>query len=127
MARREKTSTTGAEKFVSWIYKHVSDYGMSIWRPLVAILLLISVYAGIYYALGGHVLWDLSSFDLFEPNFVKAMTFSWNQAFPFGDISKFKPLNSGFALQILATLQSALSLILLFLTGLAIRRRFQVG
>lgn len=126
-SRAAQLNWRNPELWASKLYKWSSDYGMSIVRPLGFLLLLTGVFALLYYMLGGHFTGDITTFNLCEPNFVEAMTFSWNRTFAFAAIGKMVQPEGQFGLQFLATIQSALSLVLLFLFALAVRRRFQIS
>lgn len=48
-ARQQRSDVGLGEKIVGWIYGVASDFGSSLWRPLVA-LLLVTIFSGYMYA-----------------------------------------------------------------------------
>jgi uncharacterized protein YjbI with pentapeptide repeats len=142
-ARRRRNDVPWWERAASFIYWGISDYGNSIFRPL---LVLLTLYVGsslVYFAMGDHE-------SLFAPgarfdasHLYSAFGFSWNNVFsPFSalDPQRFSggdpwahdlvlSPDSGFdfRVKVVATLQSLLTLTLAFLAGLAGRRRFQIN
>jgi hypothetical protein len=133
IARREQAGVPRGEKLVSHLFGFASDYGMSLWRPavgLVAVLVLFSlVYAGFWIATGGFAWNDM----------LRSLEMAASRIFPFGafdDVSKCwfiglieRGVTTGTLIfaRSLASLQSLIALLLIFLFGLAIRRRFKVG
>jgi hypothetical protein len=143
MARRHQRATPWWERQMSRAYGAVADYGRSIGRPLVWLALLIPVfaaaYAGLLYGWRGETLAGLA------PRVVltECLSHSFQRVLPFGPWALTPiqianspvqsllngPTNALFSLAIrtLGSLQSLLALILAFLAGLAIRRRFQIN
>ncbi|MFN4024983.1 MAG: hypothetical protein ACK4MQ_09120, partial [Hyphomonas sp.] len=136
-ARRKQSGTPWTEKFFSWAYAAISNYGASMGWPFVWLLGVILVFALLYWGaatefrinLGAPVAWCA---------LIDAFNVSLSRIFPFGAfeevtkdwIAAREVQHGGLAaisLRILASLQSAFALVLLFLFGLAVRRRFQIS
>jgi hypothetical protein len=143
MARRPQRATPLGEKLISFAYDAVADYGRSIGRPLLFLAVLIPVfaaaYAGLLYGWRGGALAGLAP----RVVFTECLSHSFQRVLPFGpwaltpaQIAQ-SPVQSALngptdalfslALRFLGSLQSLLALILAFLAGLAIRRRFQIN
>lgn len=132
IARREQSSTPGAERFISHLYDVTSDYGASITTPAIWLLTLSWFYAQIY-AVSFPVIATSGSDKL-----LYGLLVSFSRIFPFG---AFGDVTSSFASDIyrlgmpwtsglfmlVATSQSFFAIILIFLCGLAVRRKFQIG
>lgn len=125
----------------SRLYGIVSDYGASIGRPLLALLVVIIGFAAIYYLASDP--FGLSGKDQ-TTHIWQSWAFSWDNVFrPLsaltGDASSgnnksvaYKLLNQrgeavAAAIRALSTLQSLLAIILGFLFALGVRRRFQMN
>jgi uncharacterized protein YjbI with pentapeptide repeats len=141
-ARRRRSDVPWWERIASFIYWAISDYGNSIFRPL---LVMLALYVGLsltYFALGEHA--SLPAGAPVSPSHLfSAFGFSWNNVFsPFSvlDPQRFSggdpwardlvlSPDTGFAfrIKVIATVQSLLTLTLAFLAGLAGRRRFQIN
>ena len=132
-ARRHQRDTPGWERFFSRAYAATGDYGRSIGRPLLCLFASIPLFALFYWLLlrtagppgGGAPIYQ-------------ALTVSLGRVFPFGLWQVTGPefqqgvLGLGdtarsLAIRGLATLQSLLAIIFVFLAGLALRRRFQLS
>ena len=142
MARRELASTPWSEKIASRIYGSISDYGMSLGMPIAWLLVLWVVFAIQYASYYNIMPLDLTkSPELTAHNLseiAKALMVSGSRLFPFG---AFEFVSRDFANQlsathsdmvvlgyrVLASFESLLAIILAFLFGLAIRRRFQLS
>ncbi|MBU4433830.1 MAG: pentapeptide repeat-containing protein [Alphaproteobacteria bacterium] len=138
-ARQQRSDIDGWEKAVGWLYGVSSDFGSSLWRPVLGLGLLVLVFAvviywpwmawlnikdvrgpgGVFVALN-QSLRTLSPFNLLtSPGLVAstgapASLFEVNPAVTFG-------------VRIISGLQSILSTLLIFLFGLAVKRRFQIS
>ena len=141
-ARRRRNDVPWWERAASFIYWGISDYGNSIFRPL---LMMLALYVGLsltYFALGDHL--NLLAPGRFSSGHLySAFGFSWNNVFsPFSVLDPqrfsggdpwahdlvFSPdAAADFRIKVLGTLQSLLTLTLAFLAGLAGRRRFQIN
>ncbi|KPF77095.1 hypothetical protein IP88_06255 [alpha proteobacterium AAP81b] len=134
IARRHQAGTPRAERWLSAAYGTISDYGLSLSRPLLTLALTILYFAGlfgiIHSATMGTTLNAGQSFD--------ALAMSASRVFPFGAfdmvskdwIGGVAPGGTGgiaLLVRTIATLESLIALILVFLFGLAVRRRFQIG
>lgn len=139
IARRHQAGTPRAERWLSAAYGMISDYGLSLWRPLLTLGLTILYFAGLFGIIHAATLGtNLSAGQSFD-----ALAMSASRVFPFGafdlfsngwlrDILGLEPNElpkGGTALLVrfIATLESLIALILVFLFGLAVRRRFQIG
>ena len=144
LSRRSKTSVGCFEKLASDIYGWVSDYGASIERPLVWLLLTFILCAVGYFAwaLGSGIVGTDSSHVDFVVAQWQAAEFSLSNVFkPFSSLAEssttpksladlllsHKKPGLSFAVRLVATLQSFISIVLLFLSGIALRRRFQIS
>lgn len=132
IARRNQRDTPAFEKWVSRLYAATSDYGRSIWRPLVLLLLSIPAFALMYW-LALNPLPDRSPAELFR----ECLAFSLDRLLPVTtgptEAGSVRALLFGrgstvleVAARLLAGLQLLLAIGLVFLAGLAIRRRFQM-
>lgn len=140
IARNARTDTPWEERCVSRAYAAVSDYGTSIVRPWLWLFALAGYAAGAYFFIGVFVvseklvpwqwLWD--AFDLSLSRVFQPLTF-WSAANLQDNelgMALIGEKNQGLlalSVRILGTVQSLLSVILIFLSGLALRRRFQVN
>jgi len=148
IARRSQCDTPLWERFFSHIYEWTSNYGGSIARPLgVLLLVLIPGFTALYWG------WAAMLNRLFPTQVIgilpiadawASLRFAWTNAFqPFSALASnliaphetswlaafltdFGP-GWGFAVRVVATTQSVASLVLIFLSGLAVRRRFQIS
>lgn len=123
------------ERLASDFYELTSDFGNSIFRPLLWIILgLIPTFA-VMYAFAA----SLPAF-FSEQEFLQALQFSMSRVLPFGPwdgvnssalvsslIGPSAPTEVALPVRILASLQSLVAIILVFLAGLAVRRRFQIS
>jgi hypothetical protein len=144
MTRRYQIKTPRWEKILSYLYDWSSRYGSSIARP-VAVLIVVVVALGLFYGLVAGFQTDALavrrpvefSAAAWQPIF-SGISFSAGRAFPFGpwaiEQNQFHSalIGSGdtfgsIVIRLIATGESVLSAILLFLSGLAVRRRFQIG
>jgi hypothetical protein len=144
LAAYQRLSTTKCvPKFFATIYSALSDYGCSLWKPLAWFsgLLVASTFA---YAIlnesaqqtpfSGYIDWDelLQSF-LYSFSRVVPIGPWQDLVFPDSILSAGKGASTEpsspqkVVVVLLATAQSFFSAILLFLFGLAARRKFQVG
>lgn len=138
-ARREQAGVPWFERQVSHLYGVTADYGLSLWRPLLGLLLLITYSTGLYIVL--KTLAEGTTLDASQIG--DCLLMSLSRIFPFGAfegvsdnwIKEFLKVDekfvreAGWSLVVrgFATLQSLIALVLVFLFGLAVRRRFKVG
>ena len=130
IAKREQVDTPAFEKAVSRIYENISDYGGSLVLPKVWLLILIWFSAlGFMLLIGPQSKGDNLLLG-FETSFGRIVPLS-----PFGELTKILadqingqqgPLHA-FAFMTLATVETAVGGILIFLFALAVRRRFQIN
>lgn len=141
-ARRKRSDIPLWERITSYLYWLVSDYGNSLFRPMVMLLLLFGAMATVYYTIGqmrahqpvipmdGHGLYSALVFSLqnvFAPfSVLDASKFNANDAWIRTVVLPADPAQS-LIIKLLASTQSLLSLTLAFLAGLAGRRRFQIN
>jgi hypothetical protein len=132
-ARRAQRDLPILEAQFSDLYALTSDYGASMLRPLIALLVVVLCFGAVYTCMG-----NTPEAITVYARFESALTFSASRVFPFGAfdgvstawIKDFTTHNGGhatFALRLLATLESLLAIALAFLFGLAVRRRFQIS
>ena len=134
------------EKVAATFYGLSSDYGNSIARPFVSLAVILAGFAAIYLALAIEVnLVDWRDRSALQSGFFESLDFSLNNVFrPLSALSTDAPregdasslagklLNNygrGFGLIVTAIsiVQSLTSIVLAFLFGLAVRRRFQIS
>lgn len=153
IARRKQKGTPVAEKLYSWLYATFSDYGMGLWQPFATLLALTLGFGALYWGWGEGLrgwphgfspipngaidqeAWDallLSANNVFRPFGVWSSEFhtSFGAGWVKDFLSAFDAPNEGgqrLAIRLTATLQSILAVVLFFLFGLAVRRRFQIG
>ena len=145
-ARRRRGDVPWWERAASFVYWAISDYGNSIFRPLLVMLLLYVGASLVYFAMGeswGDHQTLFATARVVPSHLYSAFGFSWNNVF-----SPFSVLDPGrfsggdpwahdlvfspdegfdFRVKVIATVQSLLTLTLAFLAGLAGRRRFQIN
>jgi len=144
MVRQCQTKTPSWERKLSHLYQISSDYGTSIGRPLLLMLALTVFFTFIYSLIGG---FSTGAFSLHRPldlvagdwtPVFRGISFSVGRTFPFGpwtiQSSDFQQalIGSGATLssvlvRVLGTSQSIVAAVLVFLSALAVRRRFQIG
>ncbi|MFZ4071857.1 MAG: pentapeptide repeat-containing protein, partial [Caulobacterales bacterium] len=145
IARRKQKATPWTEKLFSYLYGWTASYGASIGRPVVAVFAVVALFAVIYWlakvGLGpaGAAFAAIPAGGPIDPSFRDALEFSFSRVFPFGafeEVSKewiaaFEPGAEDtlwtLLLRIVASVQSALALALVFVFGLAVRRKFQIN
>ena len=132
------------ETITSHLYGLMGDYGASIFRPVISFmavcLLFAALYTGWMHGAGGDPLsacdaptridalagpLEFSFKQGFRPFFIWASSVHspcWTESFE----TAVGPLG-WVGVRLVATAQSILSIALLFLTGLALRRKFQIG
>jgi hypothetical protein len=135
-ARAQRPSEPKAAKIAASIYRRVSDYGASIGRPIIMLMFSLVFFGVIYSWIG----WKLG-IQVEGSKLSQAFSLSLNNSFrPFSALSA-KDFDEGtlgrlllthsdgikLLLQGIAILQSLTALLLLFLFGLALRRRFRIS
>lgn len=142
-ARRYQPGTPWLEKASSAIYAFVSDYGLSLTRPLAGVVLVFALFAAIYAAVPVAPATVAppapgAAAPAPPPPIPDALSMSASRMFPFG---AFEGVSTRFldaaeraggrgatlGVRVLASLQSLAAATLLFLFVLAVRRRFQVS
>lgn len=129
----------GMERWVFGGYRVFSDYGASIGRPLLWLGFAFISFAFFYWALAAFWLAPEVTFD--RKVLIGSFDFSLRQTFPFV-ITDLKADNAGFNMRKIllgdgdhwqnllvrsvTVLQTTFSLAMIFLSGLAIRRRFKM-
>ncbi|HOY77739.1 MAG TPA: pentapeptide repeat-containing protein [Hyphomonadaceae bacterium] len=155
MARVQQAATPKAEKMSSLIYATFSDYGASIWRPLI-ILLSSTFVMGVVFWIWTKVISPrrlnlcftgdgckldrdlLDAITFAATNFFKPLWVWGEKSFVDGSalitrdaiISTFGAEGeegSLLLLRLVSTFQSFSGIVLLFLFGLSVRRRFQIS
>lgn len=140
MARNAQSTTPWQERWASRAYEVTSDYGASITQPLMWLLFVWASAALTYVSIG----------VISAPDKVIAWQWSWD-AFDLSLSRTFQPLtlwsaanlqDNALGMELIGnkdrgllslcvratgTLQSLISIILIFLSGLALRRRFQIN
>ncbi|MCH8489720.1 MAG: pentapeptide repeat-containing protein [Oceanicaulis sp.] len=134
-ARRHIRATPRGERLVSYVYSQVADYGRQIGRPLGCLFLSFGLFAVVYWLaacwmepapdVGARISLALEAsasgivrpFFVWDPRWLAAS--GWRSGFEWpGALLLF---------QAISTLQSLISLGLVFLSALAVRRRFQIS
>ncbi|WP_375201637.1 pentapeptide repeat-containing protein [Hyphococcus sp.] len=137
LARRRQDKTGRFEHVLSRMYQITSDFGASMWRPLITVivvtLIMAQIYAG-WWGLFSHETpvesvsfeaLDFSARAVFRPfshwavSELGSSTFESELLFGNGAFNKFM-------VRLVTTLQSFFSVIMLFLTALSARRHFQL-
>ncbi len=142
-ARRKRTDVPWWERIASFVYWGISDYGNSIFRPLLVMLALYVGLSLVYFAMGDHENLFAAGARFVPSHLYSAFGFAWNNVFsPFSVLDPqrfsggdpwahdlvFSPDEGfDFRVKVIATVQSLLTLTLAFLAGLAGRRRFQIN
>lgn len=145
-ARRAQHSTPRWEKIASVLYAAFSDYGNSIFRPIAVLSAVTLVMGLVYFVWAGWLTESSARYvagqfpEKVSKDFWSALTFSASTIFrPLSVWSNeyrsefwqatFFSVGDGwrFLIRVVATLQTFLSGALIFLFGLAIRRKFQIS
>ena len=133
LARREQAGVPKSERMISHIFDISANYGLSLTKPLIGLFILVLVFTIIY-----SFFWNATG-QFSETAAMKSVEMAASRLFPFGafeDVSKnwFKSLEERgayhytiFSARIIGSIQSLISLVLIFLFGLGVRRRFKVG
>lgn len=122
------------EKALSGIYRNVSLYGISIYRPFAHLFASTLLFAFVYSYVGGSD-W-FGSVDL--PSIEEGLGFSLHRTLPIGlfssDSNEWRAALVGdggdlrsIAIRSLATVQSLWSAILIYIGVMSIRRKFRIG
>jgi hypothetical protein len=134
------------EVVAATFYGLSSDYGNSIARPFVSLAVILAGFAAIYLALAIQVdLVDWQDREAVQSGFLQSLDFSLNNIFrPLSALSTEAPgereasrlagklLNNygdafGLVVRAISIVQSLTGIVLAFLFGLAVRRRFQIS
>ncbi len=138
-ARRRQSSTSLVERLFSDLYQYSSDYGGSLTRPLHTLLGVIVTFTVIYWLIAGH----LGQWANIPPLRSLAMAFQmsgrntfklfdiWSAQTSANSIEHFLLVDKGawisLAVRLIASTESILAGVLIFLTALAVRRKFQIS
>ncbi len=134
IARRKQSGVPWTEKLFSILYGWTANYGASIGAPFFWIVIVVSAFACLYWLAETPGAPALLGAD----HLSRAVTFSFSRVLPFGafeDVSKdwlahYEAVNGRLAalgLRVLASVQSVIAVALVFVFGLSIRRKFQIG
>jgi uncharacterized protein YjbI with pentapeptide repeats len=150
-ARRRQSDVSPGERFFSALYAWTSDYGGSFVRPLVWLVGLVTVFAIVFFGVGffrGHIgnqtgqipisdaglqAMDLAMLNVYRPLALYTMPVTAAPSDPkaadtlFNYLLRSDGTGVGTLIRNLASLESIFAIILVFLFGLALRRRFQVS
>lgn len=132
-ARRYQRDTSAAERLFSFAYALTANYGRSIARPLGCLAGTIPVFALLYW-----LIFQAQGAAADSAIIYQSLSLSLGRVFPFGlwpintpayqtEVLRLGDTGLSLALRLLATLQSLLTLVFAFLTGLALRRRFHIN
>jgi|GEM_PF-5227524 len=160
----KRPSVSRGEKVAAWLYGLASDYGSSIWRPQLTLLIATILFSFVYFTMAiqtgmkaappwqasAHSSWPLVRPGLSQPAW-QSLELSVNNAFrPFSALSTDEPREQiagevctdcsvaerllfhpkgevRFTMKAIAIIQSLLSFALVFLSALAVRRKFQIS
>ncbi len=139
--RRKMPNISVYEKAALFLYKHLSDFGLSIVKPLLYILVVAVFFAMVlFYFLAvlrsceGEYLNCMTWGGLNSEMLLQSFSFSLSNMFPTGGFRALREYflkgdAHGFQLlfALFSAIQILISLLLFFLSGLAIRRRFQIS
>jgi hypothetical protein len=137
--RRKITTTPRSERFFSTIYAVAGDYGGSLVRPLVNLVALWLIAAGAMVLMGAalgvpvRLSHGIGALETSARHIFQWMNI-WSRAFPAAcdprDFESLLTCGGGsmqrLAYRAFATLESFLAGVLIFLTALAVKRRFQI-
>ncbi|MDG1827143.1 MAG: pentapeptide repeat-containing protein [Henriciella sp.] len=149
LARRQRRGGWWA-KLPSRIYGGLSDFGSSMVRPFLWLVVSVLLFAFLYAAMGAFFAGGFGSHDYCE-----ALNYSLSRVFPFGDWTEVRDcsligqmqadggnyelclgegetaykyrVGTALTVRFVGMVQSLFALILVFLLGLAARRRFQIN
>lgn len=143
MVRQKQNKTPPAERALLWAYGYVSDYGSSVAKPLLNLILVLCSFGLVYALILG---FSAGQFDMSKgiqltettvSPLAHGFSYSAGRVFPFAPWELDKTVQreligssgtfSAILVRALATVQSLMSVILFFLAALAVRRRFQIG
>ena len=143
-ARIKKPTTTWPERRAAWFYGVFSDYGASIGRPFLGLGGVLVFFTLIYLLIGAYLGEAVVSLTGATEDSWQALEFSLNNAFrPLSALATQQPVEGetvrlagkllyghgggwGNLVRAFAIFQSLISLVLAFLFGLAVRRKFQI-
>ena len=134
IARKTRGESAASEKGFSYLYGLLADYGLSIGRPF-AVLAISTLFFGFLYSWLGGSKW-FGALDV--RSLAEGFGYSLNRTLPIGvfgddDNAWRKALLGGggeigrIAVRILATAQTVLSAVLIYLGIMAIRRKFRIS
>jgi hypothetical protein len=133
LARKRRGDSTASESAFSFLYGLFADYGLSLARPFTVLSLCVFLFGLLYAWIGGRSWFGHADFHSLQEGF----GFSLNRTFPIGvfadegNVWRKDLLGSGgsathIALRVLATFQTIVSAILIYLGVMAIRRKFRI-
>ena len=143
-ARIKKPTITWPERLAARFYGLFSDYGASIGRPFLGLGFFLLFFAGVYLSIGVNLGEAVFSHTMLTEDSWQALEFSLNNAFrPLSALATQQPVEGetvrlagkllyghgggwGNLVRAFAIFQSLISLVLAFLFGLAVRRKFQI-
>jgi hypothetical protein len=140
LARQRRPSSSPIVKLFTRFYGWTADYGGSIWRPF-GTLICLTVLCWLIYAANAAYIADsvterentLSEALGFSISHIFRPFFIWSKIAAANDVSWFDHYRTNLSgwgwlsVKLLATVQSFLSVTLLFLFGLATKRKFQIS
>jgi len=146
VARRKQQGTPVFEDLFSGLYDFAANYGASIGRPFLLLLVMIPFCALWYWVWEAILARDLGAqaqalvaAPLAPQSWTRvwdALSFSTGRVLPFGPWTTSPPFLAamdahgagwGYGVRFVATAQSVFAIVLAFLFGLAVRRRFQIS
>lgn len=123
--RRQRGDISGLERTFSALYDWVSQYGQSLGRPVVWLVGLTALFAGLYAYFDNPYQGRMALAD--GPALTRALDFSFQQVFqPFRIWAAAEP-GPGLAVKLIASVQSLCSFGLLACFAIAVRWRFRRG
>lgn len=142
ISHREQRSTPLVERIFSHFYELTANYGSSLGRPIGALLIVWLAFAGIFWVIAhgfdaslGAALHPSGRID---PLAMGALSFSASRVLPGGAfenvsrewitaLAECRSAELIFLVRVLASLESVVAVVLAFVFGLSVRRKFQIA
>lgn len=134
LARRSRDDVGAVEKVSSHAYGVISDYGISIMRPFLALIVSVIVFASVYAYFGA----DAQSQILSWNDASEGLGYSLNRMLPIGVFGNaenaWRDILTGsggslgsIGIRTIATAQTVVSAVLIYLGVMAVRRKFKIN
>lgn len=124
----EETKQAGRSRGLYWLYGQSSDYGFSLWRPVVLFVLVVLVFAQVYglYDNSMQSCWPGEAACEIQREW---LNFSLAQSMPLPGFDNLKRFEGNFSETVpicFVAINKVLAFILFFLAGLALRNLFRL-